>query len=207
MCRAYHELLSHAGRDKTLKVIQRNFFHPCMAKMVAQVVKYCATCRLHKGNTEKSFPVHRRQPAGPYHTYAVDLMELPRSKRGYKCLLVGIDLYTKFGHAVPLRNKTSATVAQALEGSILATLPKTPTIMLTDGGAEFKGNPFQRILETYGITHRKSIPYASHTNACVERLNRTIKSRLATACHDAQHEWDRQIYVGNHEPIQPITSL
>ena len=27
------------------------------------------------------------------------------------------------------------------------------------------------------------------------RLNRTIKSRLATACHDSQHEWDRKIYV------------
>ena len=122
-------------------------------------------------------------------------MEVPRSKRGYKCLLVGIDLYTKFGHAMPLRNKTSATVAQALEGSILATLPKIPTNMLTVGGPEFRGSPFRYILETYVITYHKSIPYAPHTNGCVERLNRTIKSRLSTACHDAQHEWARQIYV------------
>ena len=176
MARAYQELLSHAGRDKTLNVIQRYFFHHSMAKMGAQVMKNCATYQLHKGNTEKSFPVHRRQPAGPYHTSSVDLLELRRSKRRFKCLLVGIDMYTKFGHDVSLRNKTSATAARALEGSILATLPKTLTIMLTDGAPELRGNPFQRILETYGIAHHMSIPYVPHIIGCVERLNRTIKS-------------------------------
>ena len=121
-------------------------------------------------------------------------MDLPRSRSGYTCVLVGVDRYSKFGHVVPLRSKTSRMVALAMEAYILATVPRTPETILSDSGPEFRGGPFRDLSQSYGIVHERSVPYAPHTNGQVERLNQTLKNRLAIICHGdilwlAQFKW------------------
>jgi transposase InsO family protein len=190
---AYHKLLGHAGRDKVLDVLRTRYFHPGFATVVAQVVRQCPICQVHKGRTPHNYPLYRRKTSQPYEMYAVDLMDLPKSKGGYTCILVGIDLHTKFAHAVPLRSKTSQAVSKAFESNILATVPKTPAVILSDSGPEFRGKPFRELLEQYGVQHDRSVPYAPHTNGAVERLNQTIRSRLAAACHEDQREWDKKL--------------
>ena len=194
LSRALHELLNHAGRDKVCEVMRRKYFNPQFAATIAKVVKECTVCQYHKGSSINKYPLYRRQTSRPYETYAVDLMELPKSKSGFTCILVGIDLYSKYAHVVSLRSKTSKMVSAALESHVLASVPKTPESILSDNGPEFRGQAFQQLLQRYGINHRNSVPYAPHTNGCVERLNRTIKSRLSAACHLNTEDWDKRIY-------------
>jgi transposase InsO family protein len=190
-----HNILHHAGRDKMLQVLRKDYFHPGLSAVVASVARECYICQCHKvDRSGPSYPVYRRNPSGPYALYAVDLMELPKSSGGFTCLLVGVDLYTKFGNVVPLRNKTSQSVAKAMESSILASTTKIPTVVLSDNGPEFRGKPFKDLLTRYGIQHENSIPYAAHTNGAVERLNQTIKEKLATVCHGRTSQWDKEIF-------------
>ena len=81
----------------------------------------------------------------------MDLIDLPQTKTGFVTLLVGIDRYSRFGHAVPLQNKTSRLVASALESHILSSTPQTPEAILMDGGPEFNGKEFNSILTRFGI--------------------------------------------------------
>jgi len=50
------------------------------------------------------------------------------------------------------------------------------------------------LLGRYGIKHETSVPYAPHTNGAVERLNQTIRTKLATVCHNRTKDWDKEIY-------------
>ena len=189
-----HETLSHAGHDKTTTVMLERYYHPKFPSTIDRMVKECAVCQRHKGRASTGHPIYRRQCDRPYQLYAVDILELPQTKKGTKCVLTGIDLYTKFAHAVPLRNKRSATVARALESHILATVPKTPEGILSDNGPEFRGAPFEDLLRSYGITHEYSVPYMASTNGAVERFNQTLRSRLATATDSDTSRWDKKLY-------------
>ena len=189
-----HEVTSHAGRSKMVDLMARRFAHPYMYSVVRKRVRECVVCQLHKGNVVKDFPVWRRNVETVGEVYAVDLLDMPRSKRGYKALLVGLDLKSKYGHAIPLKSKKSLAVARALEAHVLATIPVTIHTVLSDNGPEFRGKPFTELLRRYGIKSSYSVPYRPQTNGAVERLNRTLKQKLATVCHGRTRYWDREIH-------------
>ena len=77
---------------------------------------------------------------------------------------------------------------------MLATIPVTIKTVLSDNGPEFRGAPFKELLRRYGIEASYSIPYRPQTNGAVERLNRTVKEKLATVCHRDTHHWDKEVY-------------
>ena len=189
-----HEVLSHAGRDKCIQVMYSKLFHPKFAAIITEVVRECVPCQLHKGKIPKKFPVYRRNVQNPYDILAIDLMELPKTRKGNKCILVGVDLCSKYGYAIPLKSKKSSAVARALESRILSSIPRTPKTILSDNGPEFRGRPFKQVLCQYGIEHENSVPYAACTNGAVERLNQTLRSRLATVSHENSLKWDKYLY-------------
>ena len=196
--RDIHVELGHPGRDLTLKTCKRRFRTSNMWKLVMQCVRNCDTCQRYKE------PVKRRDhqepwfPLGssaPGEVLAIDLMDMSgRTKRGNCCLLVAVDMFSRFGYAIPLRNKKSKTVAEALERNILASSIIVPSTVLSDNGPEFRGEPIRLLLEKYGIEHTKSIPYHPQSNGVVERLNRTLKTRLATAVDGNYDSWDQMIH-------------
>ena len=188
-----HVVLTHAGRDKTISVMYNRLYHPEFPRVISDVVRACQACQNHKGCTSSKHPVYRRQVEKPYQMYAVDLMDLPKSKRGFKTVLSGIDMHSKFAHVVPLRSKRAETVARALELHVLATIPRTPDAVMSDNGPEFRSSKFNELLQRYGIRHEYSVPYAPNTNGAIERFNRTLKSRLATACDGNTRHWDRKL--------------
>lgn len=72
----------------------------------------------------------------------------------------------------------------------MATVPRTPS---ADSDPEFRGKAFMELLEQYGVQHNQSIPYSPHTNVAVKRLNQTIRSQLAAACHGDQRDLDKKL--------------
>ena len=124
-------------------------YHPQLAKAVIKVVQECQLCQEYKGRTINKFPLERWVAKYQYQVYAMDLMDLPKTKSGFVCVMVGIDRFSRYGHAVALKNKTSKIVAKALEGHVLSTVPSTPEVIFTDGGPEFKGREFNQVLARF----------------------------------------------------------
>ena len=189
-----HAVLGHTGRDNVLSVMRCICFHPSMSDTVARVVLECAVCQSFKGNTCSGFPLQRRTAERPYEVYAIDLMDMPRTPRGYWSVLVGVDRLTRFADVVMLRNKTSRLVAEALESHILSSVSITPETILSDGGPEFRSRVFMQMLERYCINHERTIPFRPHTNGGVERINRTIKERLAIVSDERAVSRDKIVY-------------
>lgn len=171
-----------------------HFYHPDLTKLVAVIVQQCKICQQYKGCTVQPYPVERRIAERPYQYYAMDLMDLPKTRAGFVTLLVGIDRYSRFGHVIPLRNKTSRLVAGALEANILSSVPITPEVIFTDDGAEFKGKEFNQVLVKYGIRHNFALPFRPHSYGGVERFNQTLKQRLMLVSAERKIEWDKVLH-------------
>ena len=137
----------------------------------------------------------------PFEMLAVDLMSLPRTRTGYVACLVAVDHFSKFAVAVPLKNKQSQTVVQALSQRVFQFLPAMPTYVLTDNGPEFTSELFSELMRKCDIGHRKTTPYTPTSNGAVERVNRTIQNLLKTIVAEGDR-WDehlsRAVITYNH---------
>lgn len=194
-----HVDMNHPGINQTFRACSNKFKCRKLKQVVREVLRRCDVCQRHKVPVT---PKHRLEPqfnltaaTGPGDVLALDLLSFTgKTKRGNVGLLMAIDMKSRYGYAIPIRNKMSRTVAKHLESGILANIVAMPGCILSDNGPEFTGKPFKDMLESYGIEHRTSIPYYPQSNGVVERFNRTIRDRLATALDGNCGDWDLAIY-------------
>lgn len=114
---------------------------------------------------------------GPLMQFDMDLVDVSRQEAandGTRFLLTAIDVFTKYGYAVPLPNKTGPVVTAAARDIFDDRQPKK---VCTDRGSEFKSQQFQALLLERNIKHF----YAGGSGKCtvVERFHRTLKARIA----------------------------
>ena len=194
-----HEDLHHPGIAKTLHTCKKKMKIKVskLSKIVKKCIKECDVCQRYKvpkQSKHQAPPMYNLKPSRTGEVIALDLLDLgPRTSERNKVLLVGVDLYSKFGYAVPLKSKTSGAVARALECFIFSNAVHIPKCVLTDNGPEFRGAAFKDILTKFNVEHKNSIAYHPRSNGAVERLNRTIKERLATTVDGDYKRWDKVI--------------
>ena len=112
--------------------------------------------------------------------WALDLASLESLANyndGYKYMLCVIDVFSKFAWAVPLKNKTAATVLTAIQ-SIVKKSKRIPEKVWVDQGSEFYNKSFKDWLKTNDITMYST--YGDSKSVVVERFIRTLK--------DTEHE-------------------
>ena len=108
--------------------------------------------------------------------WAADLIDLrshSKENGGFKYVLMVIDVFSKYGWAVPLKTKTGVAVTDALE-SIFK--DHTPKKLWVDQGNEFYNQVLEPVLKKHDIQI-----YSTHNDekcSVVERWNRTIKTQL-----------------------------
>ena len=116
------------------------------------------------------------------HQYQADLVDMSslakhRTNRGYKFILTVIDCFSRRAWALPLKNKTAATVTAAFAEIFQDPTSKPPKLLQTDEGTEFTGKQFQMMLSRLGIKHFVSLNRDIKC-ALVERFNRTLKTKM-----------------------------
>ena len=103
----------------------------------------------------------------------VDMRALAKQNDNFKYILMVIDVFSKYGWAVPIKFKTGEAVKIALESIIKEATPKK---IWADQGNEFYNEKVQKLLK------RDNIHLYSTANeekcSVVERWNRTIKTKL-----------------------------
>ena len=117
-----------------------------------------------------------------YHiddTWSIDLLDLndygPKNNRGYRYCLIVIDNFSKYGWAIPIKNKNSQTIKDTFE-HILTTSKRKPKNLESDRGKEFYNSIFQSLLKINNINHYSR--YTDKGPSIVERFNRTIRDML-----------------------------
>ncbi len=113
-------------------------------------------------------------PLKEHYNYMSDLLFLPTSKKGYKYLLVCVDLANDEFDIQPIKNKLPHTILKAFE--IMFTRPyikKPYSSIRTDNGTEFKG-AFQKWCYNNSIYHSTNTPNRHTQLSNVESLNRVL---------------------------------
>lgn len=103
--------------------------------------------------------------------FMADLLELPRTKEGFRYLLVIVDLFTDEFDIQPLKTKSSEEVLEAMMKIYKRKhLNKPYAAIKTDSGSEFKG-VFHKWLTKNSIKHKVGRPGRHKQLANVEALN------------------------------------
>lgn len=143
-----------------------------MSKIKEQVVQ-----ELHR-LARKKFPRRRFIIKGFDETWQADLADFSffaRENKGYKFMLVVIDIYSKYLWIEPLKDKSGINVTIAMK-TILEKDKRTPDNLQTDAGKEFYNKEFKNLMLKFKINHYST--FSVMKAAIAERVIRTIKERV-----------------------------
>ena len=97
-----------------------------------------------------------------------DMTALSKYNEGYRFLLLVIDIFSKYGWIIPLKNKQGVTTADALETIFKERKPKK---LWVDNGTEFYNNNVKGLVELYSTKNEEK-------SSIVERWIRTMKEKI-----------------------------
>lgn len=156
-------------------------------------IKGCKNCILRKSPTNIRAPLISIETSEALELVCLDYLSLETSKGGYQNILVITDHFTRYAVAVPTRNQTAKTTAEAFFNNFVVHygLPKR---IHSDQGANFESKIIKELCSLCGIARSRTTPYHPMGNGLTERFNRTLLQMLGTLTTEQKHNWKK--YVG-----------
>ena len=187
----FNPMAGHMGYDKTLNRIMARFYWPGIR---GDVRRWCASCPECQLVNPPAIPRAPLRPLPlmqvPFERIGMDIIgPFHRSARGYRFVLVLVDYATRYPEAVPLRNISAKSVAQALFQVISRV--GVPKEILTDQGTSFMSRTLRELYGLLSITSIRTSVYHPQTDGLVERLNKTLKSMVRKFMHEGDRNWDK----------------
>lgn len=182
----------HAGVYKTYERLKSRYYWPQMRADVARHVRSCQTCLRHKPEQRRpiGFMGTRTTPTRPWQTISIDLCgPLPRSTQGFCHILVVSDCFSKYVLLFPLRTATAVAVVKCLEDHVFLVYG-CPQHVICDNGVQFRSNQFNNLCEKYSVNIIHTPAYSPQGNP-VERVNRVLKTMLASYVADNHRKWEQ----------------
>ncbi len=90
-----------------------------------------------------------------WQTDLCDMQKIAKYNAGYKYVLTCFDVFSKFGWAEPIKDKSSFSTAKGFE-KILGRNSQAPWFLYSDKGQEYTGAPFQTLMKKKFIMHTTS---------------------------------------------------
>ena len=103
----------------------------------------------------------------------VEMQEYENDNMGYKYILFAVDVYSRYAFAEPLKSKSGAEVASALQ-KIINKASSPPDKLWSDLGKEFYNKNVDSLRNKYNIGIYSTFGKAH--SSIVERFNKTIKN-------------------------------
>ena len=192
-----HNHMGHPGKDRTLHLLRERYYWPLMPDDVQSWVSRCDRCLRRKSSTAQRAPMVSIRTTQPFEFVSMDYMTLEASKGGFANLLVITDHFTKFAVAVPTRNQTAKTTADAFYHH-WAVYFGFPERLHTDQGANFESQIIREVCKLTNTLKSRTSPYHPSGNGLTERMNRTLLDMLGTLDPDQKCDWKSQIDVLTH---------
>ncbi len=135
--------------------------------------------------------VQRQAWVKPYLKVQIDLVDMSHiPDKGYKWLFTCIDAFSKKAWVVPMKDKTEASVLDALREIFDVYMVAKPKYCQSDNGKEFTSGGVRKFFESRGIEQVFSMVYRPQSNGLVERFNQAIKRSISLHReHSGTAEW------------------
>jgi transposase InsO family protein len=108
-------------------------------------------------------------------------------------LFTAICPFSKYGVAVPIRNKEATTVAKALVDHVFLKW-SLPFEVLSDQGKEFEAELHAALLQSLGVNKIRTSSYRPQTDGVCEAWHKVLNTLLAKVISETQRDWSA--YVG-----------
>ena len=162
----------HQGFRKTLENLRNKAYWVHMVSDAESYCRQCLRCQQSKLPLPKRAPLKSTPIGKPWQMVGVDILSVPMSCSGNKCLLVIQDYFTKWADAIPLPNQKAVTITNALIN--LFAIMGLPDIVHSDQGQNFESTVLKQTLEAFGIQKSHTTAYHPQGDGLVERFNRSL---------------------------------
>ena len=183
----------HFDYTRSYERMKERFYWNGMSKDTRDYVSSCDEC-LRRNHTKpfKRGPMFSLKAKRKFQLVGVDLYTgIPKgSATNCDTVLVMTDYVTKWVVAVPIKDATAATVAEAMYKHWI-TIYGVPEEIISDEGGEFNAKEvYEKLYDVFQIRKLTTTSYHQQTNGQCERFNRTMSGMLAKYTKDGQRNWD-----------------
>ena len=190
VCEALHDDCGHQGIEKTQLLIKQRFFWPRMTVDISDWVENCGRCIRFKKRPDLA-PLVGIQTSEPMELVCTDFLKVDAAEGGTQYILVITDHFTRFAKAIPTRNMSAKTTAEALLSFIQNF--GVPKRLHSDQGANFESKVIQELCLLLGIEKSRTTPYHPMGNGSCERMNQTLIRMLGTLPEVKKNKWPKHI--------------
>ena len=189
-----HCASGHFGVAKVTAEIAKRVYFPGWKSLAVMVLRTCDVCnRYRRGEAPKQTFLRPFLASRPMDLLQVDLVgplvegKKANGQRGYYYILTAIDVYSKFLFTTPLKNKTAEVVAAAIVEILLRV--GLCSRLQSDLGLEFQAKILQDVNRMLGIHQLRGTSLKPTTQACVERVHRSMHAMFAKCAMEKQSDW------------------
>ena len=176
----YHNslLAMHQGPYRTFLTIRKQFYFPNMLPKIQKYIEACTLCQRTKPKNTKQRPYYGRIPIEyvPCENLAVDLKKMPLGILQHEYLLIATCEKTNFVYAVPLQNRKTQTIADALLHRVFF-LTGPPTKLSIDQDSALTSQVIKELLTSLECTMQVISPW-NHGSSKAERQIQTIGNMI-----------------------------
>ena len=176
----YHNslLAMHQGPYRTFLTMRKQFYFPNMLPKIQKYIEACTLCQRTKPKNTKQRPYYGRIPIDyvPCENLAVDLKKMPMGILYYEFLLIATCEKTNFVHAIPMQNRQTETIANALLHRVCC-LTGPPTKLSIDQDSALTSLVIKELLTSLECTMQIISPW-NHGSSKAERQIQTIGNMI-----------------------------
>eukprot|EP00117_Sycon_ciliatum_P048857 scpid46649/ scgid34721/ Gag-Pol polyprotein; Matrix protein p10; p20; Capsid protein p25; Nucleocapsid protein p14; Protease p15; Reverse transcriptase/ribonuclease H p90; Integrase p46 len=195
--RAAHAGSGHASWQTVYEILRQKCYFPHMAEKCQQYVSQCQQCRAANSSGSQSVsPTRHEIPGRPWSTVVMDTLELGLCRSGrFACVLVVVDVLTRWAEIVPLRRHDGPSVAEAFTELCHRWGP--PDTVRIDNGSEFANAVVQSVFDAFGVTVKTGAVRHPQSQGTAERMNRTLLTMIRKLAEDSS-DWLQDLPVMLH---------
>ncbi|XP_042656645.1 uncharacterized protein K02A2.6-like [Tyto alba] len=186
LARWYHEK-GHGGPEAVASKVTQLWAAPGISSAAKKLTEGCSSCKRYGDIRPKVTPGKRPPAVCPFQKLQIDFAEMPAALR-YKYLLVIVDQLSGWVEAFPTRKNDSKIVVKILLKEIVPRYG-VPEVIDSDRGPHFTAAILLQVYVTLDIKGQFHTPYHPPSSGQVERMNRTIKEKLAKVCSETGLKW------------------
>ena len=163
-----------------------------MAADVEAKVRQCDRCVKQHAPTDVRALLVNFRTSKPLELVCMDYLTLEQSKGGYQHILVITDHFTRYAQAIPTKDQTAKTMAEALFHGFIVHYG-IPHKLHSDQGVTFAGKLIHELCSLMGCTKSRTLPYHPAGNGMCERFNRTLMNMLGTLDRGQKSNWKAHV--------------
>ena len=127
---------AHLSDQKVYSELRKHYWWEGMRRDVHQWTRACLTCATYHVGRKVRPPLTPLPVAGAFDCVGVDVLQLPRTRRGNRYAAVFVDYLTKWPEVFAVPDQTSATIARLLVEEVVSR-HGVPSEVLSDCGRAF----------------------------------------------------------------------